>query len=174
MSKTHWQSIPRVNGLLMMYKKKIDVVCSYDTPDYPSLAYKCDNIIASGPVLIDDGKIVSYNYILDSKEDMMVRQRPFFLRRHPRSAIGCNAKGEIFLVAVDGRFKGRAEGATIANMAKLCKWMGMVDAINLDGGGSTTLWCKEYGVINHPCDNKKFDHEGSRKVSSSLIVKSRK
>lgn len=174
MSKTHPAAVPRVNGLLMMHKNRIEIVRSYDTPDYPDLADRCDNIIACGPVLIDDGKVVDYGYILDSEEYKMKRQHPFFLRRHPRSAIGCNAEGEIFFVAVDGRFADRAEGVSIAEMAKLCKWMGMVEAMNLDGGGSTTLWCRTYGVVNHPSDNRTFDHEGSRNVSSTLIAKAKK
>jgi exopolysaccharide biosynthesis protein len=50
----------------------------------------------------------------------------------------------------------------------------MVEAMNLDGGGSSTLWSKAYGVVSHPCDNRTFDHEGSREVSSTLIVKAKK
>lgn len=174
MSGTHPGALPRVNGLLLMHKNRIEIVRSYDRPEYPELADKCDNIIACGPVLLDDGKVVDYGYILNSEEKKMVRQHPFFLRRHPRSAIGCNAEGEVFLVVVDGRFRDNAVGASIAEMAKLCKWLGMVEAMNLDGGGSSTLWSKSYGVVNHPCDNRTFDHEGSREVSSTLIVKAKK
>ena len=46
------------------------------------------------------------------------------------------------------------------------KWLGCTSAINLDGGGSTTLWVNSYGdngVVNHPSDNKKWDHEGAKK-----------
>ena len=46
----------------------------------------------------------------------------------------------------------------------------MTQAINLDGGGSTTLWTKKTGVINHPYDNKKFDHEGERTVPNLIVV----
>ena len=174
MSGTHPAALPRVNGLLYMHKNRIEIERSYDRPNYPGLAEKCDNIIACGPVLMDDGKVVDYGYILNSEEKQMVRQHPFFLRRHPRSAIGCNAEGDVFLMVVDGRFVGRAEGASIAEMAKLCKWLGMVEAMNLDGGGSSTLWSKAHGVVNHPCDNRTFDHEGSREVSSTIIVKAKK
>ena len=174
MSGTHPAALPRVNGLLFMHKNSIEIVRSYDRPYYPELADKCDNIIACGPVLLDDGKVVDYGYILDSEEIKNKRQRPFFLRRHPRSAIGCNADGEVFLMVVDGRFPDKAEGASIAEMAKLCKWLGMVEAMNLDGGGSSTLWSKAYGVVSHPSDNRTFDHEGSREVSSTLIVKAKK
>jgi exopolysaccharide biosynthesis protein len=48
------------------------------------------------------------------------------------------------------------------------------DAVNLDGGGSTTMWIngKPFsGVVNMPCDNKTFDHSGERSVSDILIIK---
>ena len=48
--------------------------------------------------------------------------------------------------------------------------LGMKDAINLDGGGSTTLWTAKTGVINHPYDNKTFDHEGVRTVPNLIVV----
>jgi exopolysaccharide biosynthesis protein len=85
--------------------------------------------------------------------------------------IGCDKRGNIYLVVVDGRSKGNAEGMTIAELTALCRWMGMHEAINLDGGGSSALWSKKQGVINYPSDNKKFDHEGERKVSSTIVVK---
>ncbi len=170
MSETHPAALPRVNGLLLMHNNGIEIVRSYASPDYPNLVEKCDNVIACGPILLDDGEVVDYGYILDSEEYKMVRQHKFFLTRHPRSAIGCNARGEIFLIVADGRFSGRAEGLSIAELTKVCRWLGMVEAMNLDGGGSSTLWCKAYGVINHPCDNRTFDHDGEREVSSCLVV----
>ena len=173
-SKTHPAAIPRVNGLMLMHNNGIEIVRSYDAPYYSGLVENCDNIIACGPILLDDGEVVDYSYILDSEERKMVRQHKFFLNRHPRSAIGCNAQGEIFMVVADGRFEDRAEGLSIEELTKVCRWLGMVEAMNLDGGGSSTLWCKKYGVINHPCDNLKFDNEGERSVSSCLVATKRK
>ena len=173
-SKTHPAAIPRVNGLMLMHNNGIEIVRSYDAPYYSGLVENCDNIIACGPILLDDGEVVDYSYILDSEERKMVRQHKFFLNRHPRSAIGCNAQGEIFMVVADGRFEDRAEGLSIEELTKVCRWLGMVEAMNLDGGGSSTLWCKKYGVINHPCDNRKFDNEGERSVSSCLVATKRK
>ena len=48
------------------------------------------------------------------------------------------------------------------------------NAVNLDGGGSTTMWIRNEpynGIVNMPCDNKKFDHEGIRAVSDIVIVR---
>ncbi len=174
LSTTYPSMLPRVNGLLFMYENGIEIVQTEDLPDYNSLADKCngcDNIIACGPILMDDGKQVSYCHITESTEESMKRKKTFFLRRHPRSVVGRDAEGNIYLVVVDGRTKGVAEGMSIAELSQLCSWLGMDEAMNLDGGGSSTLWSYKYGVINHPCDNRTFDHEGERRVSSSLVVK---
>ena len=55
------------------------------------------------------------------------------IRRHPRTAIGTDRKGNVYLIVVDGRSKGNAEGLTIAELTKVCEWIGLRDAINLDG-----------------------------------------
>lgn len=171
LSTTYSSWYPRVNGLLYMYYNKIEIVQSYDYPDYKGLIEDCDNVIACGPVLLDDGERISYDHVTESEEESMQSKIPFFIERHPRSVIGRDAKGNVYLVVVDGRAEGNAEGMTIAELTKVCAWLGMSEAMNLDGGGSSTLWSREQGVINHPCDNKKFDHEGERKVLSTIIVK---
>ena len=174
LSTSHPSGLPRVNGLLKMYDDHLEVVPSRKMPEYDGLVDDCNNIIACGPVLIDDGAKVSYQTLIESTEPSLQRKIPFFIRRHPRSAVGCNAQGEIFLVVVDGRAEGRAEGVTIAELTNICAWLGMTEALNLDGGGSSTLWSRKYGVLNHPCDNKLFDNEGERRVSSTLVVKKKK
>ena len=72
---------------------------------------------------------------------------------------------------VDGRFPSQGEGMSINELEVLCESLGLFEAINLDGGGSSTLWAKDAGVINHPYDNQKFDHEGERVVPNVIIVK---
>jgi exopolysaccharide biosynthesis protein len=59
-------------------------------------------------------------------------------------------------------------------LTKICEWLGLHDAINLDGGSSSTMLDAEEGVINYPCRNKKFDHAGERRVSSAIVVKDRR
>ena len=44
-------------------------------------------------------------------------------------------------------------------------------ALNLDGGGSSTLWTAQEGVLNHPYDNRRFDHEGERGVPNCIVVR---
>lgn len=177
LSLTHPGLLPRVNGVMLMRAGGIEIIYSEDAPYYSSLTDKigaCENVLACGPVLIDDGRRLSYDYVITSTDSYLKRRAPFFTRRHPRSVIGRDVDGNIYLVVVDGRAAGRAEGMSIDELTQLCSWMGMYEAMNLDGGGSSTLWSRKYGVINHPCDNKVFDHEGERKVSSVLVIKAKK
>ena len=75
------------------------------------------------------------------------------------------------MIVIDGRFPGQADGASIAECSYICRILGLTDAINLDGGGSSTLWSDQTGVINYPYDNKTWDHKGERRVPDILIAK---
>ncbi|MDD8025367.1 MAG: phosphodiester glycosidase family protein, partial [Acidobacteriota bacterium] len=91
----------------------------------------------------------------------------FYATRHPRTAIGVRADGTIVLAAVDGRQPGLSVGMTIPELAGLMVDLGCVDALNLDGGGSTTMVVKGE-VVNSPSDPG-----GERAVSDALLVFSR-
>ena len=81
----------------------------------------------------------------------------------------------MILLTVDDRQENSA-GMSLFELTKIMKWLGCTSAINLDGGGSTTLWVNSYGdngVVNHPSDNKKWDHEGQRKVANIIYIKSK-
>jgi uncharacterized protein (TIGR03382 family) len=72
--------------------------------------------------------------------------------RHPRTAAGLSAdKRTLILAVVDGRAPGRA-GMDCGALAALMSEMGAADAVNLDGGGSSTMWTSESGVVNRPSD----------------------
>ena len=52
------------------------------------------------------------------------------------------------------------------------RWIGAENALNMDGGGSTTLYAEGEngnGIVNHPSDNKKFDREGERHIVNALL-----
>lgn len=91
-------------------------------------------------------------------------------RRHPRSAIGMTADARVLLLAIDGRTD-RAAGMTFEETARVLAALGAVDGLNLDGGGSTTLWVAGRGVCNYPCDNRRYDHGGERAVANALLVR---
>ncbi len=79
---------------------------------------------------------------------------------NPRSIIGTNADGTvIYMMTVDGR-QTVSRGVTLSELADICLEMGMVNAINLDGGGSTALVGKTFEnntlhTINSPTENRK-------------------
>ena len=119
------------------------------------------NVMLSGPMLL-------------SKNHYEQLDTTAFTRlRNPRTAIGIKANGNVILLTIDGRHENSA-GASLHELAKLMRWLGCTSAINLDGGGSTTLWVADAtanGVVNYPSDNKKWDHEGERKVANVVILK---
>jgi hypothetical protein len=75
--------------------------------------------------------------------------------RAPRSAIGYSQdQGTLWLVAVDGRSSASA-GVTIDQLAVILADLGAWRAMNVDGGGSTTLWTSSGGVLNDPSDGSE-------------------
>ncbi len=79
---------------------------------------------------------------------------------HPRSVIGTNADGTvIYMMTVDGR-QNLSKGVSLSQLSDICKEMGMVNAINLDGGGSTamvgkTLENNTLHTLNSPSETRK-------------------
>lgn len=88
----------------------------------------------------------------------------FAENRHPRTLIGKDASGTIWLVVVDGRQPQLSSGMTLLELRALARRMRLTDALNLDGGGSTTMWVRGE-VVNSPSDAA-----GPRKVSDALLV----
>ena len=100
-------------------------------------------------------------------------EKDFIRTKHPRSAVALTKDGKILFITVDGRFPKYAGVASIPEQAQLIRILGGKDAINLDGGGSTTLWLSgapDNGIVNYPCDNKRFDHRGERTVPNILYI----
>lgn len=83
--------------------------------------------------------------------------------RQPRTGVGVTASGAILLVVVDGRQAKWSLGPTMDEFARIMRDLGAVTALNLDGGGSSTM-VVEGQVVNRPSDG----HE--RSISSALLV----
>ena len=96
--------------------------------------------IGGTPLLVRDGKPAYDN-----------ASTAFVQAQHPRTIVGWTTKGETLLVTVDGRQAGHSAGMTIPEAARLMLKLGAVDAINLDGGGSTTFVVRGK-VLNKPSD----------------------
>ena len=85
--------------------------------------------------------------------------------RHPRTLIGVDRRGMIWLVAIDGRQPNYSVGMTFTELLRLSDRLDLTDALNLDGGGSTTM------VVKGAIVNKPSDAAGPRAVSDALIVR---
>jgi hypothetical protein len=110
--------------------------------------------IGGGPRLVKNGVVsVTRDY---------ERFDASYANRHPRSAIGYTANREVVFLAVDGR-SSTSKGLTLDELAKLMVKLGCVDAMNLDGGGSTTLVLGG-AVLNRPSDG------GLRGVANALLL----
>ncbi|MBL8756727.1 MAG: phosphodiester glycosidase family protein [Planctomycetes bacterium] len=120
--------------------------------DWPEM----HDALGAGPMLLVDGVV----------QDHGARQRAI---RHPRTAVGVLADGSVLWVVVDGRAK-EAVGMSFEETAAVLAALGCRDGLNLDGGGSSTLWLAGRGVCNHPCDDKRFDAAGERRVANALLL----
>lgn len=79
----------------------------------------------------------------------------FCTTRHPRTVAGLSADGmTLYLAVVDGR-QTASVGMTCAELGNLMKGLGADDALNLDGGGSSTIWMAGSGVLNSPSDGSQ-------------------
>lgn len=108
-------------------------------------------VLVSGPLLL-----------LNSKKTTLPNIK-FVTNRHPRTFL-CITEESVLLITVDGR-SSKAEGMNLIEAQNFLFDLGCVDAINLDGGGSTTLWIKDKGIINNPSDLT-----GERPVSNAILI----
>jgi hypothetical protein len=109
--------------------------------------------IGGSPVLVQGGAVVG----------SAVSGTDGFSRRNPRTAVGHRADGTVLLVTVSGRGKDGSVGMTLRELAELFVRLGASDALNLDGGGSTTM------VIGGELQNVPSDGL-ERAVSSALVL----
>jgi hypothetical protein len=114
-------------------------------------------LIAGFPALLKDGDWVG---------DLEGEARPAFaLARHPRTALGLDPEGRrLWIVVVDGRREGVSEGMTLPELANLLQSLGARAALNLDGGGSSTM------VVKGRVASRPSDPLGPRPVVNALTV----
>ena len=98
-----------------------------------------NHIISGGPYLIKNGDI----YV-----DMTAQKLGSIGGRNPRTAIGYTRDNHLIMLTADGR-EGSSIGLTLVELANLMKELGCVNAMNLDGGGSTVMFVKGQ-VVNKP------------------------
>ena len=154
----------RANGAVVIKKGKLSIEPWNQDKEkvFRSKLQRNTSVMATMPLLIKDGYAVE-----------LIEYKGFSDKRHPRSVV-FEKDGKICLMVIDGRSKGNAAGMTLDEVQRYLLSMdegkGCDNAVNLDGGGSSTLWIKESGVLNHPSDNGKFDNKGERRVANSIAA----
>lgn len=152
---------------------------------FRSIAGSHPDLISSAPMLVDDFEPVGENFCdyslsatqvnkLDG-EDPERHQRV----RHPRTAIGLTENGHFIMFVVDGRTN-YSSGMSCRELTKfMVKWFNPQYALNMDGGGSTTLCVKGEGdpsthVVNYPVegvnDKTMRDHTHERKRDVHFVI----
>jgi hypothetical protein len=137
---------------------RVKLAVTYDPVEgEPGVWTAAQDIVGGAGLLIRDGRDV---------EDWSIETftTTFAELRHPRTMIGTAADRAIWLVTVDGRQPERSVGMTLVELRTLARRLGLVNALNLDGGGSTTMWVQGQ-VVNNPSEAT-----GQRKVSDALLV----
>jgi hypothetical protein len=127
----------------------------------PPLPFAAEFIVGGGPLLVTAGKAAA-----SAESEQFTAD--FSRKRHPRTALGIRGDGQLVLATVDGRQPQKSAGMTIEELTALMIELGCVEAINLDGGGSTTM------VVNNRVVNNPSDAAGERPVSDALLVFPRK
>jgi len=114
--------------------------------------------VSGGPRILRNGE-VSVEW---KKEGI---REGFDSERHPRTAAGYTEdRRYLILVVVDGRMPGYSRGTSLYELADIMRDFGCMDALNLDGGGSSTM------VVLDRVVNRPSDRTGARPVSSGLLI----
>jgi exopolysaccharide biosynthesis protein len=121
-------------------------------------------VVNGGPLLVRNGR----EHVTQRRDGMVHPGEPSFaygwvVKRNPRTFAGIDGRGRLVLVTVDGRSPDDL-GLSIPETADVARSLGLVDAINLDGGGSTTM-VVDGQVISHPSDST-----GERPVGDALLI----
>ncbi|MEJ8819869.1 phosphodiester glycosidase family protein [Lacibacter sp. H407] len=128
---------------------------------HQSVKWKMQTAIAGGPALIQNGKVAVSN----NQERMFIGKA--IDDKHPRTAMGYTTDGKLIILVVQGRMPGVAEGASLTQLAKLLLDLGCVEALNLDGGGSSTM------LVNGKETIKPSDKEGQRPVPGVFMIQAK-
>ena len=145
---------------LTIHKNKVKIIKGEKEKGWEE-SIKAKNVLLTGPLLILNG------------ETQFLANTAFNDNRHPRTCVCVTSDKKLLILTIDGRAS-EAEGMSLYELSDLLKSLKCKDAINFDGGGSTTMYIAgkpENGVVNYPSDNKKFDHAGERSVSNIFIIK---
>ena len=125
-----------------------------------------EGIVNGGPRLLRNGSIditaAAEGFVYPENGEFYYR---FGGRRNPRTLAGVTQDGRLLLVAVDGRRPGYSVGASFTESAIIMRSLGAVDAVNLDGGGSTTI------TVGAAVMNQPSDPTGERPIGDAIVIR---
>jgi Phosphodiester glycosidase len=125
--------------------------------------WKVKTAIGGGPVLLQNGEIKITN-----NEELKFNGKTGLTDKHPRTAMGYTATGDLIIMVVEGRNPTIADGVALPQLAQLLKHIGCVEALNLDGGGSSCM------LINGKETIKPSDKTGQRAVPAVFLIQQKK
>lgn len=149
----------RVTGAVRVRKGKLSIIPWTRALERTYKKHR-GTVLASGPLMLQNGHYADWSEC-DEK---------FIETKHPRSAVAITHDKRILLITADGRSRDNAVGMSIPELAHLIKVLGGKTALNLDGGGSTSLYFNGE-ILNHPTDNRHFDHEGERSIPNIIYFR---
>ena len=120
--------------------------------------WKMQTAVGGGPVLLQNGEITIAN------EEELKFTGKAINDKHPRTAMGYTKEGKLIILMIEGR-NNAAHGATLRQEAEILKALGCVEALNLDGGGSSCM------LVNGKETIKPSDKEGQRPVPAVFVIK---
>jgi len=139
-----------INGAIVILKDSSLKI----QPVKPDLFYEQSKqelaVLVTGPILLLNSALMELPDI-----DMVVA-------RNPRTCL-CTTAESLYFVVIDGR-RQESAGMSLAEVQSYLQRAGCIDAINLDGGGSSTLWIKEKGVVNLLSDPSE------RPVANAVLI----
>lgn len=141
-----------LDALNKIYSKKLSTNIDFKK-------WNIETAFGGGPVLLQNGAI----QITNNEEQKFAGKA--IADKHPRTAVGYTENNEIIVLVIEGRFPGKAEGATLTDEAKILQQLNCVEAMNLDGGGSSCM------LINGKQTITPSDKEGQRPIPAAFIIR---
>lgn len=143
---------PMLNASLIV-EKEGDIIIEYEKEDSFYLASQKEKaVLGAGPLLLENG------------QKSFIEAKSFSSNRHPRTCV-CETSDSILFITIDGR-RDDALGMSLYELQDFLISLKCIDAINMDGGGSTTMWVKDKGIVNQPSN-----FYGERPVANAIILR---
>jgi hypothetical protein len=121
--------------------------------------WEVETAIGGGPVLVQNSKVNITN-----NEELLFAGKGMY-DKNPRTAMGYTANGKLIILVIQGRFPAKAEGADLVQEAAILQQLGCVEALNLDGGGSSCM------LVNGKETITPSDKTGQRALPAVFIIR---